>query len=171
MMTRKAAFTLLEILVALALLALIFGVATGRFHSLFARTRLQASGQGIADHFAYAVNRAYTTGKYHTIVFDLEAGSYWIKLGREDEEAAEILRRKLARGVQFTDIQVGHDTYESPGSLSVEISSLGVTNDVVINLEDEKEASFSLWLNALVQGVDYFDEHKTYEELQEAPAF
>ncbi len=166
---RRKGFTLLEIVIALALIGLIFGIATVRFHSLFSRSRLQASGQGLADHFAYAISRAYTTGRYHTVVFDLEHRRYWIKFGREDEESTEILKRNLAQGVAFRDVQVGYDTYVPPGTLSVEISPLGVTNDVLINLEDEKEAALAVSLNALVQGVEYFETYTTYEELQDVP--
>jgi len=169
-MTRRTrGLTLLEILVAVTLIGVIFSMATIRFHSLFARTRLQASGQGLADHFAYAVSRAYTTGSYQTFVFDLENRRYWIKLGREAEETTEILRRSLADGVEFTDVQIGHEQYEPPGTLSVEISPLGVTNDVVINLRDEKEKELALFLDSIVQGVEYFDTYTRYEELQDVP--
>ena len=58
-----------------------------------------------------------------------------------------------------------------PGVLQIEISPLGVTNDVVINLQDAREMELAVALNALVQSVEYFDEHKDYEELQDVPAF
>jgi hypothetical protein len=139
---------------------------------MFARTRLQASGQGIADHFAFAISRSYTTGTYHTLVFDLSTGFYWIQEGREDEEeATKLLKRRLIKGVKFSEIHVGYDTYTAPGTLSVEVSPLGVTNDVIVNLEDEQETAYAVSLNALVQRVESYDEHKTYEDLQDVPAF
>ncbi len=163
-------FTLLELLVVIGLIGLIFGVATARFDRIFVRTRLQASGHGLADHFAYAIQRAYTTGAYHTFVLDLTAGRYWIKLGRENEDAQTLLRRSLGTGVRFVDVQVAYETYTPPGVLQIEISPLGVTNDVVINLQDAQGMELAVSLNALVQGVEFYDEHKEYGELQDVPA-
>ncbi len=170
MTAKRKGFTLLEILIALGMLALIYAMATARFHGLFAMSRLAASGQGIGDHFTYAVSRAYTTGTYHTLTFDLTGGRYWIELGREDTEATKILKRRLAGGVTITDIQIGYDRYTPPGSLSIEISPLGVTNDVIVNLQDENERAFAVSLNALIQRIEYFEERKEYEDLQDVPA-
>lgn len=163
-------FTLLELLVAFGLVALIFTVATARFDRIFVRTHLQASGHGLADHFAYAIQRAYTTGTYHSFVLDLAAGRYWIKLGRESADAQALLKRSLGTGVRFVDVQVGYNVYTPPGLLQIEISPLGVTNDVVINLEDAQRMELAVALNALVQGVEFYDERKDYEELQDVPA-
>ncbi len=168
--TRRG-FTLIEMLVVLGLMGAIFAMAAARFDRIFVRTHLEASAHGLGDHFAYAIQRAYTTGSYHTFVLDLDAGRYRIKLGREsDEEARELLERSLGRGVRFVDVQVAYQTYLPPGVLQIEISPLGVTNDVVINLQDAEEMELAVALNALVQGVEYFDEHKDYEELQDVPA-
>lgn len=166
----RRGFTLIEMLVVLGLMGGIIAVAAARFDRIFVRTHLEASARGLGDHFAYAIQRAYTTGSYHTFVLDLEAGRYWIKLGRESEDAQELLERSLGRGVRFTDVQVAYQTYLPPGVLQIEISPLGVTNDVVINLQDAREMELAVALNALVQSVEYFDEHKDYEELQDVPA-
>ncbi len=166
----RSGFTLLELLVVIGLVGLIFTVATARFDRIFVRTHLQASGHGLADHFAYAIQRAYTTGSYHTFVLDTAAGRYWIKLGRESEDAQSLLRRSLGTGVRFVDVQVGYETYTPPGVLQIEISPLGVTNDLVINLEDAQHMELAVALNALVQSVEFYEERKDYEELQDVPA-
>ena len=84
-------------------------------------------------------------------------------------DAAEILKRSLADGVEFSDVQIGYEQYEPPGTLSVEISPLGITNDVVVNLKDEKENELALSLDSIVQGVEYYDTYTHYEELQDVP--
>ena len=170
-MRERGGFTLLELMVTLALLGLVYAAATSQFHRMFASTRMEAGGDGIADHFTYAVSRAYTTGRYHTFVFDLTAGRYWIALGREDEDGEVLLPRRLATGVSFTEVYVGPTLYQPPGTLSIEISPLGVTNDIVVNLEDNEGGQFAVALDALVQSIDTFPEHKTYEDLQDVPAF
>lgn len=169
--SNASGFTLLEIVVVLALVGLIFGAATTRFETMFRAGRLQAGARGLGDHFAYVISRSYTAGKYHTMTFDLTAGGYWFTEGRQDEESPAILKRGLAKGVAFADIQLGYDTYTPPGTLSIEVSPIGVTNDVLINLEDDEGGAGAVWLNAFVQSVTYFDEHKEYEELQDVPTF
>ncbi|MBN1421391.1 MAG: prepilin-type N-terminal cleavage/methylation domain-containing protein [Planctomycetes bacterium] len=171
MRTRRRGFTLLELLIALGLIATVFAAATTRFHRLFVATRLRATAQGIGDHFAYAISRAYTSGSYHTLVFDLSEGRYWIEIGRQDEEGQRILKRRLGAGVSFTDIHVGYETYIPPGTLSIEVSPLGVTNDVLINLEDKDGEACAVALDAMVQGIEFHDGYKTYEELQDEPEF
>jgi len=66
---------------------------------------------------------------------------------------------------------VAFQTYLPPGVLQIEISPLGVTNDIVINLRDAREKELAVALNALVQSIEYFDERKDYEELQDDPAW
>lgn len=165
-------FTLIEMLVTLALLGLVFGVATMKFHVLFSRSRLQAGAHGVGDHFAYAINRAYTTGRHQTLVFDLGHQAYWVRPGREDEAGgAVLLKRRLARGTSFADIQVGYDRYQPPGLLSIEVSPLGITNDIIVNLTDEKQNVQAVCLYALAQRVAYRDGHCDYGEVQDAPGY
>ncbi len=170
-MRHTRAFTLIELVVVLAVLGLLAAAAAVKFHGLFGRTRLQAAARGLGDHFALAVRRAYVTGGYHTLVFDLETGRYWIKEGRRDEEGRSFLMRRLVRGVSFADIQVGGNLYVPPGTLSVEISPLGVTNDLLVNLQDSEGGEAAVWLNALVQSVEYFSERKNFEDFKAPSAF
>ena len=167
MRRRTGGFTLLEVMVTLLLVGLLMGLSTADYGALFSRTRLEAAGRRLGDHFAFAVSRAYTTGEYHTLLFDLEAGSCGLKPGRQDGEEPPLQEEVLGEGVLFTDIQVEEQTFTPPGILTVEISPLGVTNDLVINLHDEKERTLCLYLDALVQRVEYYEEHKLYAELQE----
>ncbi len=162
----RRGFTLLEMVVALAVLALVFAVSASRFGRMFAGTRLEAAARGLGDHFAYGISRAYTTGKYHTMEFDLGAGKYWIKPGREDEDAGRLLVESLGSGVRFTDVQAGGETFTPPGVLSVEISPLGFTGDLLVNLEDAAGNSMAVELDSLVQGIRYHEGYETWDEFQ-----
>ena len=165
-MTGRRGFTLIEMVVALAVLGLVFAVSAARFNRMFSGTRLEAAARGLGDHFAYAVSRAYTTGKYHTIEFDLGAGRYWLKPGREDEEGVKLLERGLGSGVRFTDIQSEGETYSPPGVLSVEVSPLGFTGDLLVNLEDEAGNAMAVELDSMVQGIHRREGYETWDEFQ-----
>lgn len=163
-------FTLLEVVVTLAVLGLVFAVSAARFDRMFTGTRLEGAARGLGDHFAYGISRAYTTGKYHTLEFDLESGGYWLKQGREDEEGGKLLERSLGKGVRFTDIQAGGETYTPPGILSVEISPLGITGDLLVNLEDEAGNTMAVELDSLVQGIHFHEGYETWDEFQSGQA-
>lgn len=152
-------FTLFELLITLSLLGLIFALSTVKFTRMFAGSRLKTAALGVRDLFSYGISRAYTTGKYHTIVFDLSNGKYWLKIGREDvEEAEEILKRSLGKGITFSEITVSANTYTPPGTLEVEISPLGVTNDLLITIEDSESRKLSIELDSLVQRIVFHEE-------------
>ncbi len=159
---RRRGFTLIELLVTLTLLGLIFAVSTVRFTRMFAYGRLKASARGVGDLFTYAISRAYTTGKYNTIVFDLTTGSYWLKLGREeDEEARSILKRNLGKEIRFSEITVGPNSYVPPGTLEVQVSPLGITSDIRLALEDNESRKLTVELDSLVQRIVYHEEEKS----------
>jgi prepilin-type N-terminal cleavage/methylation domain-containing protein len=165
-------FTLIEILVTLAILGLVFSVVTFNFRGMFETSRLKASARALGDNFAVAVSRAYTTGTFHTLVFDLDAGCCRVRQGREgDEDAEDVIDYRLAGGVSFKDIQVGYEKYEPPGTLSIEVSPLGVTSDFIVNLEDASGLGFAVSMNALVQSVKYHERNTDYEDLQDVSPF
>jgi general secretion pathway protein H len=76
---RAAGFTLLEILVALAVVALMFALVIGGARRL-ARTELRGSAGKLASVVRYLFDRASTTGKIHRLVLDFETGKYWAEV-------------------------------------------------------------------------------------------
>jgi prepilin-type N-terminal cleavage/methylation domain-containing protein len=167
----NSAFTLIEMLVTVSLLTLLMGLAVVNYKQLFLSSKLSAAAQGLGDHFALAVSKSYTTGKANTLMFDLTAGRYWIHEGSgEDTEGKDLLERSLGKGVKFADVQVGYEMYQPPGTLSIEVSPLGVTSDFVVNLEDESGRAYAVSMNALTQSVKYYDGYAEYAETQDAPA-
>jgi general secretion pathway protein H len=74
-----AGFTLLEILVALAVVALMFTLVLGGVRRL-ARTELRGSAGKLASVVRYLFDRASTTGKIHRLVLDFETGKYWAEV-------------------------------------------------------------------------------------------
>jgi len=167
--TTSGGFTLIETLVTIAILGLVMGLFTANYKAMFSSSRLSAAAHGLGDHFVFTVSRSYTTGKGNTLMFDLTGGRYWIHMGsEEDTEARDVCIRSLGKGIKFTDIQVGNEKYEPPGTLSIEVSPLGVTSDFVVNIEDDREKQFAVAMNSLVQSVRYYEEYTDYATLQTA---
>jgi prepilin-type N-terminal cleavage/methylation domain-containing protein len=170
-MNRFNSFTLIELLVTITLMTILMCAAVVNYRYLFSSSKLSAAAQGLGDHFALAVSKSYTTGKTNTLIFDLTAGKYWIHEGsNEDAEGKDLLVRSLGAGVKFADVQVGEEMYQSPGTLSIEVSPLGVTSDFVVNLEDDSGRAYAVAMNSLTQSVKYYEEYTEYAATQDAPA-
>jgi general secretion pathway protein H len=98
-------FTLLEILVALALVGLVATLAVGGVSRL-AKTELRRSSAKLAGAIRYLFDRASTTGKIHRLVFDFDEGKYWAEVSddrffmpreRETDESREKEAEDIAR--------------------------------------------------------------------------
>ena len=72
----EGGFTLIEILVVMAIVVLIAGGATRGIRSL-AKSDLRTAANHMSGAVRFLFDRASTTGKYHRLVIDLDEGRYW----------------------------------------------------------------------------------------------
>lgn len=81
MLRRRAhsGFTLIEILVVLAIVGILAGISIRGLRSL-ARSDLRASVTHMAGAIRYLFDRASTTGQYHRLVIDIDSGRYWAEV-------------------------------------------------------------------------------------------
>jgi prepilin-type N-terminal cleavage/methylation domain-containing protein len=75
----SAGFTLIEILVVLALVGLVMGIAVRGVRSL-AKSDLRASVTKMSGAIRYLFDRASTTGRIHRLVIDFEQRKYWAEV-------------------------------------------------------------------------------------------
>jgi general secretion pathway protein H len=76
---RESAFTLIEIMVALAILGIVTSLGVGALRSV-AKSDLRATTAHLSGAIRYLFDRASTTGKFHRLVIDLNAGRYWAEV-------------------------------------------------------------------------------------------
>lgn len=81
---RAAAFTLLEVMVVLAIAALIVGIGAGAMQNIGQENELKKATQAVEGVFMTAVHRAYTSSYAHVVAFD-EQGV--MLLGANPQEA------------------------------------------------------------------------------------
>jgi len=72
-------FTLIELLVVLCIVGLLAALSIRGLRSL-ARSDLRASVTHLSGAIRYLFDRASTTGQYHRLVIDLDAGRYWAEV-------------------------------------------------------------------------------------------
>jgi general secretion pathway protein H len=76
---REHGFTLIEIMVALAIIALMSTLAVGMVRRM-ARTELRGQASRLAAVVRYLFDRASSTGKIHRLVLDFDSGKYWAEV-------------------------------------------------------------------------------------------
>jgi prepilin-type N-terminal cleavage/methylation domain-containing protein len=76
---RQSGFTLLELLVVLALLGLVMAMVVRGGRSL-ANSDLRSSATKMSGAIRYLFDRASTTGKIHRLVIDFDEGRYWAEV-------------------------------------------------------------------------------------------
>jgi general secretion pathway protein H len=92
-------FTLIEIIIVIAIVGLIMGLGIKGFRSLN-RSDLRAASTHLAGSIRFLFDRASTTGKTHRMVLDLENGRYWAEVSDDkfyvprDSESPEALARR-----------------------------------------------------------------------------
>jgi general secretion pathway protein H len=93
-------FTLIEILVVLAIVGILAGLSIRGLRSL-ARSDLRASVSHLSGAIRYLFDRASTTGQYHRLVIDLDQGRYWAEVSDDQfylprDPETEASSKKLA---------------------------------------------------------------------------
>lgn len=110
-------FTLLELLIALAIIGLILSLVVGRVGKLLEREMKQSASR-FASTLRYLYNKSVSEGVTLRLVLDIEESRYWVEgttetftLTREEEE-----ERKTENGKQRTETETenGEPTEEAP---------------------------------------------------------
>jgi general secretion pathway protein H len=107
----QSGFTLIEVLIVIAIVALVSGLGVGALRSL-ARTDLRADSNHLAGAMRFLFDRASTTGKTHRLVLDLEGGRYWAEVTddkffvpRDAETPDETRRREAAEAQEDEELK------------------------------------------------------------------
>jgi len=158
---RPSGFTLIELVVVVAIVGMLLASVAIRFDSLTVSARLRASAREIASTIGLAHSRASATGRAQTIVFDTDSQQYWIESSAQEERASAA--RGLYRSISFRDIQIGDELYGERGTLSIEISPLGITSACMIHLEAEGGGEMTLEVCPLTGSVRFFEGYVEYE--------
>lgn len=164
---RRAGYTLIEMMVVVAIIAVVMLVVATSMDDLTPWSRLSSAGREIASAIQFVTSEAGATGRTHWLTYDLENQQHWVVLprteeevellgeggfkttGKEDDVDRRILNRGLPDGVVFLDVLVGDDDRRTKGELKFEFGPLGFApaHTVHLRYEDEEDLQLSIGVN------------------------
>ena len=97
--------SLVELLTAVAILALLAALARPALDGVTARWRLRGAARGVECVVRWAQNAAATRGQTSQVLYDVTAGQIWVRAG--DESFAV---RRLPEDVRFDSVEFADGT-------------------------------------------------------------
>lgn len=106
---RAAAFTLLEVMVVLAIAALIVGIGAGAMQNIGQENELKKATQAVEGVFMTAVHRAYTSSYAHVVAFDEQGVMLLGEAPEASKESAASTSVALPQGTRLLLRRMGSD--------------------------------------------------------------
>jgi general secretion pathway protein H len=113
--SREAGFTLMELIIVIALLVVASGFVIMNLEGVTAKGRLRKAGRDLAAHLRYARNFAVLSGKPIYVYYDLDESDYYLtreyygqeRGARRHEElrASEHVKWETPRGVRIVRVE------------------------------------------------------------------
>lgn len=100
LITGKSGFTLIELVVVIAVISLVSFLAIFSTGNFLSKTRLQNSAENIAAALRWGRRLAITKRKEYKVSFDLREKSYWVE---DNEGGIREKEKKLEKNIIFAD--------------------------------------------------------------------
>ena len=151
------AFTLIELMLALALCGLFMVMVTFKLDGLTSQSRLNAAGREIAKAVLLARSEAATKGAQHAVLYNLDENWYRVLLpssfgllNSSPEDTAKALSKSyLPKGVSLKKIIVGSSEIREEGSATITVSSRGFVTPHEVLLVNERKSEILLKFNSV----------------------
>jgi prepilin-type N-terminal cleavage/methylation domain-containing protein len=126
-------FTLIELVVVMALLGIFASLVAVNLHGFGANARLDSAARMVSDIVALARNEAGVTGRVWSVHY--EVGGKRMKM-RPPEGHGDISSRALPRDVQFQAVALGGSLLSKDGWVSVDVRPDGLLTPHTVYVED-----------------------------------
>lgn len=151
--TGSGGFTLIELSVVLAILAIFAAVALPRFAGIVTSARLRRSAMRLAGTVLFVQGEAVRTGRVHKIHFDMAKHSYRVtqtnEKGEEEPARSDLAREYvLPEDVSLEKIFFPGAGGRTAGTPSISISPLGSMDPCLVQLADEYKRSVVVLVKA-----------------------
>jgi prepilin-type N-terminal cleavage/methylation domain-containing protein len=172
----RGGFTLLELVLVMAIVGLMVGLSTLRLDFMIPKYRLRAAAREVGSTMKQGKARAAATGKDVYLEMDLSKGAYWLLVafpktkdsspgGAPAFEYEALSRRALPDGVEFVDVITGEKAKAESGRTRVRMTPFGTSTHVIVNLRNKDKRELSVKLNGFTGFLSFYDEYKDADEL------
>lgn len=171
---RKAAFTLIEVLLVVVIVLITTGIAVPSFVNSYRGVKMRTSVRGIVMAARYAHSVAVLNQMQTALFFDVEKGDYEIvalasanAMSEKDrflegrgqvsagggEEAQYSIEQRLARelpdGIKITSVESGKAAQQHEGIFWVNFYPSGMCDDFSITLSDDQDKTVTVSVDPL----------------------
>lgn len=139
---RLAGFTLFELLITLAVIGILAGLALPAFHNLILNTRLRTAAEIIADDFREARRNAILQNSLQQIQFQYQTSKQW------SYSSGTSAQLKIVKSTDFPNIALSMPAFS--GQALIKFSPVrGIVNGGRLNLNAPTHRSISVILSPL----------------------
>ena len=162
-MRRKDGFTVLELLIVILIIGAFFFVAVPKFQDL-TEVNLKSASRNLSATIKYLYNEAAFKKNIHRLVFDIEAGEYWVEAlqGNEYGIPPDSKRKSFPNGVYFKDIVTERTLERNPLENENEFILFlptGFVEPAVIHLYTDSDRYYTLATKPYTGGTKVYDEY------------
>jgi general secretion pathway protein H len=158
-LSRRAGFTLLELVVVLFILALITALVAPAFSRSFGQAQLKAATRDLAALFRFARTEAITSQGVLEVVLDRQTNSYWLRgivqtsTGQGTEQPVQSRQariRALPTGVTLKSVVIDTGPLREDERGSIIFFPHGSSTGGSIDLSDEKGRGYRILVDPTV---------------------
>jgi len=167
--SRVEGFTLLELLVVLAILGVLLGIFSLGTGSILSSGDLRLAAREILSEVASARGRAAGSRSEQVLVFNLDENRLEREIKEKGGESVSFRHGKktvltMPRGVVLVDIRVENRGKFQEGKAAVHFFPNGCLERMLIHLKNLKESAYTIEINAVTGQATLYEGYVDQEE-------
>lgn len=159
--TPRRGFTLLEILVVIAIAATIVAIGLPRFQSVF-DVQIKSAIRRLIGTIRYTFHESAITKGYYRLIYNIDEQRYTVKrlaMTGEflQEDSSLVQEEQLPVGIYFEDVVTMHAGKIDEGETFTQFFPNGFAEHTVIHLRDEYGSQYTLLIQPLTGRVEVME--------------
>jgi len=178
---RRRAFTLIELMVVVAILGLMLFVVLPNLDSMLPGARVGGAARTVASTFEFVRSQSVFSGKPYEVQFNLDENWYQVILPEEIDnlrwnELPTMPSQYLPKGVKIRSIQFATGERKEDGVVKIRFSPFGQFDEFVLHVTEKgqgrgDETLWTVHFNPLTGIAEFYDGEKELERITEAELF
>jgi general secretion pathway protein H len=159
--SKKAGFTLIEILVVMLLITIVFAVTIPRLDSGLVESSKKKTTRWVVNAAGELRGLSVEKQKEYALMVDLGRNRMWFIHADMDEEALAAASEKafaMPRSIRIVDIQFPDKERITSGTTQIAFYPSGYSDYAVINLQDDGAQRFAYKIEPLLPKVTVVDQ-------------